>query len=76
MKPNATALGVRHAHLVLAPILLGRDLVVVLPFYRFVAVLLAAGLLAHRLRLAARTTPQHGGRWRWRWHVIVAAHVA
>ena len=46
-----------------APILLGRNLVVVLPFYRFAAVLLAAGLLAHRLRLAARTTRQHGGRY-------------
>jgi len=32
------------------------------------------GLLAHRLRLASRTTRQHGGRWRWRRHVIVAAH--
>jgi hypothetical protein len=52
--------------------ILGRDLIVALPFYRFVAVLLAAELLAHRLRLAARTTRQHGGRWRWRWHVFVA----
>ena len=37
---------------------------------------IAAGLLAHRLRLAARATRHHGGRWRWRWHVLFAAHAA
>ena len=53
-----------------------RGLVIVLPFFWFFCILIAAGLLAHRLHLAARATRQHGGRWRWRWHALVAAHAA
>ena len=41
-------------------------LVVVLPFFWFFRILIAAGLLAHRLHLAARAPRQHGGRWTWR----------
>ena len=58
-------------------VLLRGDLAaVVLPIFWFFRILIAAGLLAHRLRFAARTTRHHGGRWRWRWLVLVAAHVA
>ena len=54
----------------------GLIVVVTYPFLSFFGILVAAGLLAHRLHLAARTTRQHGGRWRRRWHVLVAAHAA
>ena len=50
---------------------------VVLLFFWFSRILIAAGLLAHRLHLAElarRASTAHGGRWRWRWHVLVAAH--
>ena len=61
MQPHTATLSVRNALHFLALLLRAGGLVGALPLFWFFRILIAAGLLAQRLHLAARATRQHGG---------------